>query len=93
MVGLRAQVTRTVPPGQRDRLHDLLLPAGRQLRAVEIKAGATVNADYFRGLRSFAAAFPDVLEGGNVVYGGEAFQTRSDWPVIPWSHLQSPPPP
>ena len=46
---------------------DLLIPDGRKLRAVEIKAGATVNADYFRGLRSFAALFPDALEGGSVV--------------------------
>lgn len=71
---------------------DLLIPAGRRLRAVEIKAGATVNGDYFRGLRSFAAAFPDALEGGSVVYGGEAEQVRSDWPVISWKRLQHPPP-
>lgn len=70
---------------------DLLLPSGRQFRAVEIKAGATVNADYFRGLNGFSAAFPQVLEGGSVVYGGDAAQSRGDWPVIPWHRLQSPP--
>ncbi|MDQ0586227.1 ATP-binding protein [Variovorax paradoxus] len=72
---------------------DLLIPDGRKLRAVEIKAGATVNADYFRGLRSFAASFPDALEGGSVVYGGDADQSRSDWPVIGWQRLQHPPAP
>ena len=36
---------------------DLPIPSGRKLRAVEIKAGATVNTDYFRGLRSFSAAW------------------------------------
>lgn len=70
---------------------DLLIPVGRQFRAVEIKAGATVNPDYFRGLRSFSAAFPDALEGGSVVYGGDTDQARSDWPVIGWQRLQSPP--
>jgi predicted AAA+ superfamily ATPase len=70
---------------------DLLIPSGRQLRAVEIKAGATVNTDYFRGLRGFAAAFPNVLEGGSVVYGGDIDQARSDWPVIGWRRLQYPP--
>lgn len=70
---------------------DLLIPSGRKLRAVEIKAGATVNADYFRGLRGFAAAFPDALEGGSVVYGGDSDQARSDWPVIGWQRLQHPP--
>jgi predicted AAA+ superfamily ATPase len=70
---------------------DLLLPIGRQFRAVEIKAGATVNPDYFRGLRGFAEAFPEVVEGGNVVYGGDTNQARSDWPVIAWKQLQAPP--
>lgn len=70
---------------------DLLIPSGRKLRAVEIKAGATVNTDYFRGLRSFAAAFPDALEGGSVVYGGDTDQARSDWPAIGWQRLQHPP--
>ncbi len=70
---------------------DLLLPSGRRLRAVEIKAGATVNPDYFRGLAGFSAQFPDALEGGSVVYGGETAQMRSDWPVIPWRQLQNPP--
>jgi predicted AAA+ superfamily ATPase len=70
---------------------DLLIPTQRKFRAVEIKAGATVNTDYFRGLRSFQAAFPDALEGGSVVYGGETGQARSDWPVIGWQRLQHPP--
>lgn len=70
---------------------DLLIPSGRRLRAVEIKAGATVNTDYFLGLRSFAAAYPDVLDGGSVVYGGDADQPRSDWPVFGWRRLLYPP--
>ena len=70
---------------------DLLIPSGRQLRAVEIKAGATVNTDYFRGLRSCAGAFPNALEGGSVVYGRDTGQARSDWPVISWQRLQHPP--
>ena len=70
---------------------DLLIPSGRKLRAVEIKAGATVNPDYFRGLHSFAAAFPDALEGSSIVYGGDTDQVRSDRPVIGWQRLQHPP--
>lgn len=70
---------------------DLLLPSGPKFRAVEIKAGATINADYFRGLRSLAQAFPGVLDGGVVVYGGDADQMRSDWPVFGWARLQHPP--
>ncbi|MBI4756729.1 MAG: ATP-binding protein [Betaproteobacteria bacterium] len=66
---------------------DLLLPVGRQCHAIEIKAGATVNADYFRGLKSFARLFPDAVAGGKVIYGGEPGQPRSDWPVMPWRDL------
>ena len=72
---------------------DLLLPAaGGRMRVIELKAGATVNPDYFRGLRSFAAAHPQALEGGCVVYGGSGNQSRSDWPVWSWSTLFDSPP-
>jgi predicted AAA+ superfamily ATPase len=66
---------------------DLLLPVGSQLHAIEIKAGATINPDYFKGLRTFAAHHPAALAGGGVVYGGDAGQARSDWPVHSWREL------
>lgn len=68
---------------------DLLLPTGGQLHAIEIKAGATVNPDYFKGLKTFAAHHPQVLAGGNVIYGGAQNQHRSDWPVYSWQQLLS----
>ena len=66
---------------------DLLVPDGRQLWPVEIKAGATVNADYFRGLRTFFDHHPQVAAGGCVVFGGDADQSRSRWPVLSWRIL------
>lgn len=67
---------------------DMLLPAGAgKVRAVEIKAGATVNPDYFRGLAQFAKAHGDAMEGGCVIYGGAQTQARSDWPVWSWKTL------
>lgn len=71
---------------------DLLVPDGRRLRAIEIKAGATVNPDYFRGLRAFGAHQPQAEGGGCVVYGGEGNQSRSDWPVFSWRCLEAGPP-
>ena len=71
---------------------DLLVPDGRRFRAIEIKAGATVNPDYFRGLRAFAAHQPQAEGGGSVVYGGEGNQPRSDWPVFSWRCLEAGPP-
>jgi predicted AAA+ superfamily ATPase len=71
---------------------DLLMPAVRGLRAVEVKAGATVNPDCFKGLRTFSAHQPGAMDGGCVVYGGEEGQARSDWPVHPWRRLAAGPP-
>jgi len=67
---------------------DLLLPTGGQLHAIEIKAGATVNPDYFKGLKTFAAHNPHAMAGGGVVYGGTQSQSRSDWNVHSWLDLQ-----
>lgn len=67
---------------------DLLLPTGGKLHAVEIKAGATINPDYFKGLKTFAAHHPQAVAGGGVVYGGAQSQNRSDWPVHSWLELR-----
>jgi len=66
---------------------DLLLPTGGKLQAIEIKAGATVNPDYFKGLKTFAAHHPQALSGGSVLFGGIDGQNRSDWPVYSWRQL------
>jgi predicted AAA+ superfamily ATPase len=66
---------------------DLLMPAGRQLHAIEIKAGATVNPDYFKGLKRFDAHHPRTLSSGCVVFGGDVSQPRSPWPVHSWLTL------
>ena len=66
---------------------DLLLPVGGKLHAIEIKAGATINSDYFKGLRTFAAHHPTILSGGSVIFGGSEGQNRSDWPVYSWQRL------
>lgn len=62
---------------------DLLLEHGAKLYAVEVKAGATVAPDYFRGLAHFAALMGGRLEAGAVVYGGDASQPRGAFQVVP----------
>jgi len=66
---------------------DLLLDVGGRQHAIEIKAGATVNPDFFLGLRQFAKDHPAHLGGGAVIHGGDADQARSDWPVWSWRRL------
>ncbi len=67
---------------------DLLLPTGGKMHAIEIKAGATVNSDYFKGLKTFAAHHPSTVAGGSVIFGGAQGQSRSDWPVHSWLELR-----
>jgi uncharacterized protein len=71
---------------------DLLMPVGRQLHAIEIKAGGTVNPDYFKGLRRFDVHHPHLLLSGCVVFGGQQSQARSPWPVHSWRTLRGPGP-
>lgn len=68
---------------------DLLLPTGGKMHAIEIKAGATVNPDYFKGLKTFAAHHPSVVAGGSVIFGGAQGQQRSDWPAHSWLDLRT----
>ena len=70
---------------------DLLLPVGGKMHAIEIKAGATVAKDYFKGLKIFSAHHPASFESGCVVFGGAQGQNRIDFPVHSWQQLASKP--
>lgn len=66
---------------------DLLLPEGASVRPVEIKSGATLQRDAWRGL----ARWQDLAgsEAGRplLVYGGDESQTRSDADVLSWRDI------
>jgi len=63
---------------------DLIEPMGSQVHAIEIKAGATISADYFKGLSKFKTAFPEKFLDGTVIYGGEQSQQRTEWTIRSW---------
>ena len=62
---------------------DLLLEHGAGLYAVEVKAGATIASDYFKGLANFSALMKSRLSAAAVVYGGDSAQQRSGMQVAP----------
>ncbi len=74
--------------GRRNKLHfwrdakgnevDLVIEAGPDVVPIEIKSGATINEDYFKGLRSFAAKLAVPPRTSALVYGGTERQQRSD---------------
>ncbi len=78
--------------GRRSNLHfyrdsngnevDLLLNYGPDLFPLEIKAGMTLNRDYFKGLQAFAKVF-DLPLGAGLLYGGEERQHRQDLIIRP----------
>lgn len=69
---------------------DLLLTDGADALPIEIKSGMTMTNDYLRGLKHFAAAFPDrIPRGSGLVYGGDEIQRRTDVTVVPFRHLRS----
>jgi predicted AAA+ superfamily ATPase len=57
---------------------DLLIENGPDVVPVEIKAGATIADDYFKGLRAFAARLPEPPRRKALVYGGSERQSRSE---------------
>lgn len=63
---------------------DLILEDGPDVHAVEIKAGATIASDWFKGLQTFAATIPTPPKTAALVYGGPQRQNRSQatvWPI------------
>ena len=79
--------------GRRSNLHfyrdsngnevDLLLGFGPDLLPVEIKSGQTVNSDYFKSLKNFAALFPLPL-GAGLVHAGKTRGQRGEVKVRPF---------
>jgi len=62
---------------------DLLIEHGLNVTAVEIRAGATISSDWFRGLQIFTSRLSSP-PGCALVYGGTEHQKRSSvtvWPI------------
>jgi uncharacterized protein len=79
--------------GKRNNLHfyrdakgnevDLLVDIGPHVFPLEIKAGATISEDYFKGLRSFAGNGAPLPLGTGLVYGGDEIELRSGIRIYP----------
>lgn len=66
---------------------DLLLEFGTEVFPMEIKAGATVAPDFFKGLKNFAALGKSQPWQSALVYGGSDLQRRSEVTVCPVGRL------
>lgn len=66
---------------------DLLVPQGGQFTPVEIKSGATFNADWATALRKLSALFGDAALPPGIVYGGDGQYEREGCRVVGWQAL------
>lgn len=62
---------------------DLLIEAGPDIFPVEIKMGATIVPDFFKGVKNFSQVVPTLPFGSGLIYGGNEVQIRSDVKVYP----------
>ncbi len=69
---------------------DLIIDLGTRLFAIEIKAGKTIQDDFFRGIRHFQAASGLPADDSFIIYGGSEQQNRSAATVLGWAKLAQP---
>lgn len=65
---------------------DLLIEEGGKIRPVEIKSGATLNTDYFKGLHRFASIASDIIEP-TLIYGGDDSLSHAGVTVTSWREI------
>ena len=66
---------------------DLLMPENAGVRPVEIKSGATLQRDAWRGLAQWRNLAGTESGRPMLVYGGDESQTRSDVDVVAWQDI------
>lgn len=67
---------------------DVISDDGARVRPIEIKSGATLRAEIFRGLDYYRTLNP-ASDRGLLVYGGEGNQKRSDHDVLDFRSIAS----
>ncbi|NUQ24268.1 MAG: ATP-binding protein [Saprospiraceae bacterium] len=63
---------------------DLLMEEGAKLKAVEIKAGKTINPSFTKNLYAFQNLAGAQQVELFLVYGGDTAQPRTDLRILPW---------
>lgn len=94
---LKARANRGLVPDLyffRDHLGnevDLLVHDSGNLHAVEIKSGATLNTDFYKGLAAFAATSGARCSSRHLVFGGNENQVQNGTSIHGWQALAADP--
>jgi predicted AAA+ superfamily ATPase len=67
---------------------DFVIQRGGHLHPVEVKAGRTVQPDFFQGIR-YLGQQDETIATGLVVYGGDNRQSRGGMAAVPWQKLSA----
>ena len=66
---------------------DCLVERAGQLEIIEMKAGKTINTDYFKGLNYFKEVAGELISQSYLVYGGDQNQKRTEGLVRSWDNF------
>ncbi len=66
---------------------DCLVDKGESVLPIEIKAGRTINQDFFKGTDYFLGLADEVSEKPCLIYGGDRDQERTKARVISWKNI------
>ena len=67
---------------------DVIIENGNQLVPIEIKAGQTINADYFNSLK-YWHDLTKSKQNGYLIYAGDQSQVRTNFHVVSWQDLNT----
>ena len=67
---------------------DMVFESGLDVFPVEVKAGATIAEDFFKGLKHFSRVAGEFSHGCGLIYGGDEFQQRGKTRIYPVSAME-----
>jgi predicted AAA+ superfamily ATPase len=67
---------------------DMILESGREVFPLEVKAGATIADDFFKGLKHFSRVAGELSHGCGLIYGGKEIQQRGNFRIYPVTAME-----
>jgi len=67
---------------------DMILESGREVFPIEVKAGATIADDFFKGLKYFSRVAGEPSHGSGLIYGGKEIQQRGNFRIYPITAME-----
>ena len=66
----------------------MILESGRDVFPVEVKAGATIATDFFKGLAHFSRLIGGLPHGGGLLYGGRETRQQGPFHIHPVTDVE-----